>query len=426
MLYELGPRARRVYQALLDRVRSGELAPGTRLPAHTQLAASFGVAPLTMRQVLSRLEAERIVVRERGRGTFIRAADGPHVLIIAADADERADLEHQVRAAGHQPLLAATPAEALAALDRETLLVLVVVDVRLRGASAGLRLVRRLRERRPGLPLAILNPTAGQRSRLARSAASPLVFVGNPPLAQLSQVLRADMPRTQSTPPGLDSALAPRVNLLLERYVALQLAGERAGARELMLREGVTMGLSVPELYRLVLEPAQARVGDLWEGNQINVAREHLATAVTEAVMVDLAASAPRLPRNTGMRVLVGCVEGELHEIGARMVADMLELDGFEVRFLGADVPTDSLVAILREESPLLLVLSAAMPERLPVLRAAVARVREAYGPRLRIFVGGQIMDWAPEAVRALKVDLAARDALETVAGARRLITQER
>src|SRR5579859_2908654 len=119
MLYDLGPRARRVYQALLDRVRSGELAPGTRLPAHTQLAATFGVAPLTMRQVLSRLEADRVVVRERGRGTFIRAADGPHVLIIAADRDERADLEHQVRAAGHHALLAATPAEGLAALDRE-------------------------------------------------------------------------------------------------------------------------------------------------------------------------------------------------------------------------------------------------------------------------------------------------------------------
>ena len=196
----------------------------------------------------------------------------------------------------------------------------------------------------------------------------------------------------------------------------------RAKSCALMMQQGVAAGLSVPELYRHVLEPAQYRVGDLWQGNQISVAREHLATAVTEAVMVDLAAAAPRAP-STGMRVLVACVEGELHDIGARMVADLLELDGFGVRFLGADVPTDSLLSMLHEESPHLLVLSAAMRERLVALQAAVARVRHVYGPRLRLFVGGQVMEWAPEPVRALEVDLAAGDALETLAGARRLLT---
>ena len=85
MLYELGPRSRGVYQVLLDRIRSGELAPGTRLPSHAHLAATFGVAPLTMRQVLARLEADRLLVRERGRGTFVRAAAGPHVLIVGLD-----------------------------------------------------------------------------------------------------------------------------------------------------------------------------------------------------------------------------------------------------------------------------------------------------------------------------------------------------
>ena len=79
------------------------------------------------------------------------------------------------------------------------------------------------------------------------------------------------------------------------------------------------------------------------------------------------------------------------------MIADLLELDGFAVRFLGADVPTDSLLAIVREESPRLLILSAAMPDRFVELRTAVIGLRQAHGLRLRIFVGGQIMDWTPE-----------------------------
>jgi methanogenic corrinoid protein MtbC1/DNA-binding transcriptional regulator YhcF (GntR family) len=421
MLYDLGSRARRVYHVLLDRIRSGELAPGTRLPSHTQLAASFGVAPLTMRQVLARLEADRLVRRERGRGTFVRAAEGPQVLVVAADPIQRADLEQQVRAAGQRPLLAVTPAEGLAALDREALLTLAVVDLHLPGASHGLRFVRRLRHRKPALPIAVLNPTRGQRSRLEHTVAPPLLLVGDPPLDQLAQVLRADLTGTGPGLPAADAALARRLEALLERYVALQLAGERAAARALILQEGLAAGLPAPDLYRRVLQPAQYRVGELWQRNQISVAREHLATAVTEAVLFDLAAAVPRA-QSTGMRVVVACVEGELHDIGARMVADLLELDGFTVRFLGADVPTDSLLAMLREESPRLLVLSAALPERLVQLGAAIGRVRQAHGPRVPIFVGGQIMDWAADPVRALAVDLATRDALQTVAGARRIL----
>jgi methanogenic corrinoid protein MtbC1 len=229
------------------------------------------------------------------------------------------------------------------------------------------------------------------------------------------------MPQARSRPLPPDNHLAQRLEVLQERYVSLQLAGERAAARALLLHEGVAAGVRVADLYQGVLQPAQYRVGDLWQRNQISVAREHLATAVTESVMLDLAAAAPRV-ESTGVRVLVACIEGELHDIGARMVADLLELAGFTVRFLGADVPTDSLLGMLREESPRLLVLSAAMPERLVELREAVARIREAHGARVRIFVGGQIMEWTAEAMRALEVDLAASDALETLSAARQLL----
>jgi CheY-like chemotaxis protein len=109
-------------------------------------------------------------MHERGRGTFVRAAEGPHVLIIAADRAKRADCEQEVREAGQYSVLAVTPAEGLAALDRETRLTLAVVDLHLPSASAGLRLVRRLRQRAPELPVAVLSPTRGQRTRLEHTA----------------------------------------------------------------------------------------------------------------------------------------------------------------------------------------------------------------------------------------------------------------
>jgi MerR family transcriptional regulator, light-induced transcriptional regulator len=423
MLYELGPRAKAVYQHLLDRIRSGELAAGSRLPAHTQLALTYGVAPLTMRQVLARLESDSLVVRERGRGTFVRAANLPHVLVVAADPSQRSNLEVQVRAAGKRLILTASPAEALAAVEREAPLSLAILDLHLPQVSTGLRLARSLRQRLPELPIAAFNPTRGQRTRLEHTVAPPLLFVGDPPLDQLSDVLRNHVVDTSAPTKVLQATTAQRLHTLVDRYVAFQLAGERSAARALILQEGLATGLSPAELYASVLAPAQYQVGELWQHNQISIAREHLATAVTEAVMGNVVASASP-EQDTGLRVVVACVEGELHQIGARMVADLLELDGFGVRFLGADVPTSSLLAIVAEESAELLVLSAAMPERLAQLRAAVVRARQMYAERLRIYVGGQIMDWAAEFVSALEVDLATRDARETLAGARRLVSE--
>lgn len=68
------PRAR--YKTLVDRfaaqIAAGELAPGTRLPTHRQLAAAEGLALVTASRVYAELEAMGLVSGETGRGTFVR------------------------------------------------------------------------------------------------------------------------------------------------------------------------------------------------------------------------------------------------------------------------------------------------------------------------------------------------------------------
>jgi DNA-binding GntR family transcriptional regulator len=58
MIHDMGPRALRVHAALRDRITRGAWTPGTRLPSHRELAVEFGVAAMTLRQVLARLEDE--------------------------------------------------------------------------------------------------------------------------------------------------------------------------------------------------------------------------------------------------------------------------------------------------------------------------------------------------------------------------------
>src|ERR1044071_5253261 len=106
------PRAQSAYTSLRERILHGELLPGTKLPAHLELAGTFGIAPLTMRQVLAHLEQEGLVSREQGRGTFVRERTAPGVLIVEDDPDMRALLRLHVTGPGYRALLAADPAEA--------------------------------------------------------------------------------------------------------------------------------------------------------------------------------------------------------------------------------------------------------------------------------------------------------------------------
>lgn len=69
------PKYRSIAAVLRARIVGGEWSAGERLPSQRELAGSFGVTLMTLRQALSALEADGLVRAERGRGTFV--ADRP-------------------------------------------------------------------------------------------------------------------------------------------------------------------------------------------------------------------------------------------------------------------------------------------------------------------------------------------------------------
>lgn len=215
-------------------------------------------------------------------------------------------------------------------------------------------------------------------------------------------------------------AMSPAIDLapLRARFLAAQLRGDRREAVDIVAREGLGLGASVLELQELVVREAQREIGHLWQQNAITIAEEHMATAIANVVLARLYESADRAPP-TGRQIVVACVEGELHDFPARLVADALDLAGFDVRYLGANVPTDSLVAVLTASPPDLVALSATMTFNAPSLRTAVRRVREAL-PSVPIAVGGHACEWN----ESLPADVSAHTAVaasDVVELARRL-----
>lgn len=178
--YQLGPRAIRVYNAVRERIASGEWTAGTKLPSHTELAETYGVAPLTMRQVLARLEYEGLVSREQGRGTFVRQPALPIVLIVEDEPDVGELLAAHVRAAGAKPILASNATDARRVLETEPHIALVLSDVRMPSASDGIGLIQTIRRRWPTLPLAAVTAYPGDLTALHGTPECPVLIVPKP------------------------------------------------------------------------------------------------------------------------------------------------------------------------------------------------------------------------------------------------------
>jgi methanogenic corrinoid protein MtbC1 len=171
------------------------------------------------------------------------------------------------------------------------------------------------------------------------------------------------------------------------RYEAALLDFDRRTCSELV-HDAFEDPDSIPRIYEQLLKPALYRVGELWERNEISVAAEHVATGITEGVMNELY---PQLLGGERVRrsVVIAAVEGELHQVGAKMVADAFELRGWDATFVGASTPIPELVRIVREREPDVVGLSLSIYFHIPALDREIRALREAGfdGP---ILVGGQ------------------------------------
>lgn len=187
-----GPRAQRVYVSLRERITRGELAAGAKLPPHVELATQYGVAPLTMRQALARLEAEGLVSRQQGRGTFVRPQAVPAVLIVEDDPAMRALLDEYVTRGGYRPIPASTAEAALRRLAADPSIAMVFTDVRMPDADGGQGgLIRAVRRRWPTLPLVAVTSHPEDLHGLLGTPECPVLILPRPFWAhQIEETLR--------------------------------------------------------------------------------------------------------------------------------------------------------------------------------------------------------------------------------------------
>ena len=145
------------------------------------------------------------------------------------------------------------------------------------------------------------------------------------------------------------------------------------------------------------------------------MAKEHLATATNSYVATNCYAPLAR-SSSGGPKAMIACTPEEMHELGARLLADLLECDGWDVDFYGTSMPVRDLIEAIRERKPRFVGLSAALVMHLGSVKRTIAAIREQLGPDTPpIVVGGNAFAGSDDLWKNVGADFYAKDASEAV-----------
>lgn len=186
-----------------------------------------------------------------------------------------------------------------------------------------------------------------------------------------------------------------------------------------VIDQGLAGGVIPSKLYLEVLMPVQIELGARWHRGEITIPQEHIATQITLRQMARLKGLLKTRLR-LGLKAVVSSVEGDQHFIGAQAVADFLSVDGWEVDFLGADVPTDHLVPYTKARQAHLVCVSVSLTPLIPVAEKLVQELRKL-STSPKILLGGAAFVLNPALAEKVGADAYTPDPQQAVIMARQV-----
>jgi trimethylamine corrinoid protein len=189
-----------------------------------------------------------------------------------------------------------------------------------------------------------------------------------------------------------------------------------------MANKVIEEGINPVEIINEGLSPAMTEVGDGFANEEIPLPGVLVAAeAMTKAIEI----MEPHIPKEEVAEslgtVVLGTIEGDIHDIGKRIVATMLKVYGFEVHDLGRDVPIDEFGEKAKELKPDILGSSSLMTTTMGGQKILEEKLREAgIRDNFKTMIGGAAttQEWADK----IGCDCYAEDANDTVLKAKELI----
>jgi MerR family transcriptional regulator, light-induced transcriptional regulator len=165
------------------------------------------------------------------------------------------------------------------------------------------------------------------------------------------------------------------------------LKGDKAKCTQIV-EDLISQKVEVKDIYVDLFQRSMYHIGKMWEQGQLSIADEHIGTEITKSLM-NTFASKFAADKKVNKTALISCIDKEYHELGARMAADVFELNGWNTYFLGACTPTREIVKFIEIKKPDVVGLSFNFYMNVLRLFEVIDNIKKHF-PAQQIIVGGQ------------------------------------
>ena len=149
---------------------------------------------------------------------------------------------------------------------------------------------------------------------------------------------------------------------------------------------------TVASIYQNYVTKAMQEIGRSWEEDEITVADEHLATSTCDFVLAKFHSVVYKKPLTASSKnAMFFSVEKEQHSLGMKMAAQIFEQQGWNVRFMGANLPLNYAVEAAERFSPDVIGISLTIIHHLDQLKEYVDAL-EAINSHPQIIVGSRLL----------------------------------
>jgi methanogenic corrinoid protein MtbC1 len=204
---------------------------------------------------------------------------------------------------------------------------------------------------------------------------------------------------------------------VFEEYLKALVGGDRKQSRSVIERV-LQSGVPANSVYVDVIWPVMVEIEKLRRSERITPVQEHLATRINRTIVDQLQNKLPRRP-DKNRKIVVCCAQDELQELGAQMMVDLFESDGWEVKFPGGGLNNDDILAFANEYGPDILLIYGTEPRQAPQLRRLIDTIKGvAAWPGMRIMVSGGVFGRAEGLWEEIGADLYAETPVQALSEA--------
>ncbi len=183
------------------------------------------------------------------------------------------------------------------------------------------------------------------------------------------------------------------LNELAQNYFNTLLSGNNQEAEQIIFNT-LEDGWSLEDVYLEILQPVLFHIGILWETNRIDVFQEHFMSNNIYTILDKLKDRAGNVKRGNNVKedknIILLSVSGEQHQIGLRMINNLLEIKGWNTFYLGINIPSRSVLNAIKNYQADLIMISVTLHEHLNQARNLIQTIRNNKDTRdIKVMVGG-------------------------------------